>query len=102
MSTDGENGTEGQPRPSPSDAEIVAVARRIVREAACSPADAAGDQIIAAQHELASEDEDRVEAAVVALRAAAGEHASQAARGVGRGAAAAPGHHLDDPAPEEG
>jgi hypothetical protein len=54
---------------SPSDAEIRAIAEQLVREVAAPPAASPGEGVLAAHHELSPADEERVDAALVALGA---------------------------------
>ncbi len=63
----------------PTDDEITEIARRIRRAAQEPPGDP-GVDITAQRHELSPEDEDRVEAALVRLRAADPEDTTRAER----------------------
>ena len=64
----------------PSDAEVRAIAERLVREAQEPPSASPGAHLSAAQHELSPADEDRVDAALVALGAADLEDTMRAER----------------------
>jgi hypothetical protein len=55
--------------PRPTDAQIRAIARRIARAVRRPPPDDQSTWLLARAQELAPEDEDRVEAALAALRA---------------------------------
>lgn len=63
-----------------SDAEIRAVAEQLVRERGETPAPSPGDQVSGSAHELAPADEERVEAALVALGAVDPENTMRAER----------------------
>jgi hypothetical protein len=67
--------------PRPSDVEIRAIAEQLVRELGEPPAANPGDRLMAQRHELAPADEERVDAAVVALLAGDPESTMRAHRG---------------------
>jgi hypothetical protein len=73
----------GRPEPGtprPSDAEVRAIAEQLARELGEPPAANPGDRLIAQRHELAPADEERLDAAVVALLAGDPESTMRAHR----------------------
>jgi hypothetical protein len=83
----------GVARPSdpPSDAEIRAIAERLVREHDRPPPASPNDQLSAPQHELSAADEERVDAALVDLGAADPEDTIRAEREAAGQEAPSPG-----------